>query len=90
MTGKQLGRQPAFPQERLSSGEMLSEVGFLLAPAAGITKREYFSSSALEGLLACTREYEDINKAEDKAKARALLALRHADALLDELAKEQA
>lgn len=57
---------PAFPW-----GEHGSHLG-------GMTLRDYFAAKALNGILACFKDYVGANNLE----ARAALAYRYADAML--------
>lgn len=54
---------------------------------AGLTKREYFASEALQGLLSIFNDTEQITiePNEDNVKYMAKLAVKAADALLDAL-----
>ncbi len=55
---------------------------FAASGASGLTKREYFASMAMQGLIS-SDDYLEIESAKELAK----IAVSHADALLEELAK---
>lgn len=52
------------------------------APEYGLTKREYFAGEAMQGLIS-SDDYLEISSAKELAK----IAVSHADALIEELAK---
>lgn len=51
-------------------------------PVGGLTKREYFAGEAMQGLIS-SDDYLEIGSAKELAK----IAVSHADALIEELAK---
>ena len=80
---------PAFPIQK----EMLStkiEQGHLseITTIPGMTLRDYFAAKAMQGILSCFHEYREIaDVTGDKTEARAELAYKLADAMLEEKQK---
>lgn len=52
-----------------------------------LTKRELMAAMMLQGVLACPIEFGTVKEAPSNTSERARIAVRHADALLAELAK---
>ena len=82
---------PAFPVQK----EMLStkiEQGHLseITTIPGMTLRDYFAAKAMQGILSCFHEYQEIaDVTGDKTEARAKLAYKLADAMLEEKKLEE-
>lgn len=70
------GEESAFPQSPASDGS---------ARELGLSKREYFAGLAMQGLLASTH----LVPTEVVGPQIAILAVEHADALIEELNGEQ-
>ncbi len=72
-------KEPAFPVKRKNAvvidGRLISD--------SGLSKREYFAATAMQGLLPNYRT----ERSQDGDEALAYLAVKQADALLAELAK---
>jgi len=80
---------PAFPIQK----EMLStkiEQGHLseITTIPGMTLCDYFAAQAMQGILSCFREYQEVaDVTGDKTKARAKLAYKIANAMIEEKQK---
>lgn len=81
MNPKELGEQPAMPQERLWNSKDNKDW-----PGIGLTKREDFAKAAMIGLLA--HDCSHFSPADLLEEGVAVRALKMADALLAELCKE--
>jgi hypothetical protein len=69
------GNLPAMPQTH--SDNLCQQTGTVKAEHAGLTKREMFAMSAMQGILSCDNS--------EFTHVAALSAVAHADALLAEL-----
>ena len=68
--------------------ELVAVDGILMS-RGGLTKREYFAAMAMQGLcVPCIPGHENAND-NSESIGKAMMAVRLADALLKELAKEQ-
>ena len=90
--GKALGEQSFHAHgvvERIAkNGEAISRAGggnyYTLAPHAGLTKREHAAIASLQGIQANGHE----NMSHMNSELAAAFAVKCADALMDELAKD--
>lgn len=89
MTGKELGQQPAAGIPVVYSDEVLRREGngLVMQGAPGLTKRQAFAQAAMEGMLANDDAWPDDHDPVHVRLCRR--AVEYADALLNELAKEQ-
>ena len=104
MTAKELGAKPAFPGDSYHllipddvPEEIKFRIGKTVQPVNGMTTREKFAESAMQGILSGAWGHPGtslalINSAKKRGIAESefisFLAVQTADALLTELAKE--
>jgi hypothetical protein len=80
---KRLSRQPAQPTMEFKENLLASDQPpYDVATFSGLTKREYFTAMAMQGIR--LMQYPDDKDLQATAKA----AVKYADALLEELSRE--